>query len=337
MVMPLFFEDNHVGDKPSFSVLADANLVMTLQTLVMTHYSKLFPRPPEVKVIGGANINSGNFLVDGFYLKTLALGPQNDYVEMFPEIAESLRANDIPSANFLLNDANRPICFYTTPEGKKACLYLQEFIDAPFYAGTRAELEACIEMIKKLPMAVSHFKPTPGQARYYRDWKPHEVIQTLEPLVKATEANPSEFDKIVLQFFPAAKTVIQTLFTENLTLDKLNHIDLHPHNLLMKENRVAAVLDLESFWAVPENVSVGFALFKLGRKGVSKKYLKVEDVARLLRKNFETNRLLPFAQLEIARRFLTVAKLHYVDNDVKWDADIFKQANAFAEANLLLV
>ena len=49
---------------------------------------------------------------------------------------------------------------------------------------------------------------------------------------------------------------------------ELIHIDLHPHNLLMLEDRVAAFIDFNSLKAGPLNMMLGFSAYKLLRQAV---------------------------------------------------------------------
>jgi len=333
----MFAEDNHFADCPQFFELSDPSVCVGLRDLLERFYGGVFPSPPDIKLIGGANINSGNFLVGGHYLKTLTIGPNIDYVDMFPVLAESLRAAGLPAARFVKNDNGDSITYYAGPTGQKLCLFIQEFIDAQFYSGSINELEAGIEMLTRIPMAVSQLIPTPGQSRHYRDWKPIEIIESVEPLLGRHAGSISAFDEFILRFFPIAKRVVKGNLVGDLDTSHLNHVDLHPHNLLMKNSRPAAVLDLESFWAIPAEVSIGFALFKLARKTVSKGFLKPDEIRSIFKMaGFDTQSLLAFAQLEIARRFLTICKLHYLDKNFLWDKDIFKQAYSFAEADTLL-
>jgi hypothetical protein len=333
-VNPLFFQDSHYEDIPTFGE-PSAILLKQLRELALLHFkSKLKPRP-TVKVINGANINSGNFLIDDFYLKIFTLSDRLDYVETFPAIVECLHKAGLPTARFVLSDAGYPVTLYTNLMGKRSCIYLQECVEGHYFTGTMGEIKACLSLLQQLPIAVEELLPTVGQRAVYGSWDPQKLLAHLEPRVLEAQAAPNEFDVTAAHHWETAKDIVCSSFRADIRLDKLNHIDLHPHNLLMKGSRVACVLDLESFWAIPPEMSIGFALFKLGRKSVSKGHLSADEVKSLFKQEFDTSTLLPFAQFEIARRFLTILKLHYIDNDFRWDADINKQANSFAEVRKL--
>jgi hypothetical protein len=107
----------------------------------------------------------------------------------------------------------------------------------------------------------------------------------------------------------------------------LCHIDLHPHNILVKNRKIVLILDLESIRPCWKIASIGFSIFKLLRNYAvqlqdtsSLKKLREEIYTELVNTgvlNREDLLLLPLgARLENVKRFLTVVQNH--ENFLNW-------------------
>ncbi len=330
MVVPLFLHDNHAENIPNFHPISEDEFTQLVK-LISQYYPVSIKKTATAKAIGGANLNSKNFVIDKFYIKIIALHDDVESLDTLPIIAEKLLNKGIPVGQFIKNYHGKNVTHHINSEEKKFCIYLQEFVTGEYYSGVSVQLKSCINLIQQLPTALDDIKPSYKQLSYYANWHPHEVVQMVKPLLYATKSNPTLFDEIANHYFEAASDIAQGNILSGVTSDRLNHVDLHPHNILMSNDQIACLLDLESFWAVPENVSVGFGLYKLARKSIANGLMTIKQVHELLNESFDTQKLIPFAHLEVARRFLTILKLHYVDRDYRWDADIGKQGVGFLE------
>lgn len=105
------------------------------------------------------------------------------------------------------------------------------------------------------------------------------------------------------------------------------HGDLHPHNILMRAEQVAAIVDMDSLVIAPYPVAAGFARYKLVRQAVSgggdaailgrvfTAALRSED----FRPGLDNAILRAGALAEIIRRLLLVLRLHYFQSDSRWN------------------
>jgi hypothetical protein len=313
----LFFKDNHAANDVTYKTASaeDARLVTRL---LQSSYRSIFKEIPEVCIIEGSNINSGNFRLGGYYLKTLAPKAGIEAIHEFPVIARSLSGAGIPVTDFIPNDegeliSNREGFYY----------YLSTFIEAGFYPGTTAAFGETLPMIAKLKTAVKQHTPKQSQMEPYFSFDPITTFAAVKS--KAAQDNSDAFRAIEPVLMDSKRPAQK----------ELHHIDLHPHNLLFQGNQLKALLDLESFRAIPYEMAAGFALFKLGRKAISRGELTIEQFKRKVESYFDLNSLYPFVKLELARRILLVLKLHHLDSDCRWDADLTKHLCGLEETKLM--
>ena len=127
-----------------------------------------------------------------------------------------------------------------------------------------------------------------------------------------------------------------TLKKLKLKTSNLHHYDLHPHNLIFKEDELVALVDLESVLRIQKEVCESFALYKLGRKSISKGLLSLDEFKEIAnQKGFSLQELKPFIQAEILRRLLLILDLHFVRNNSRWNADFPKHLNSLKEIDLM--
>jgi len=105
------------------------------------------------------------------------------------------------------------------------------------------------------------------------------------------------------------------------------HGDLHPHNVLINDDMVAAVVDVESLVVAPYPVACGFARYKLVRQAASAggdpgglgrvfaQVLRTSGPRDLL----DDGDLRDGALAEVLRRLLLVLRLHYLEGNSRWN------------------
>lgn len=125
------------------------------------------------------------------------------------------------------------------------------------------------------------------------------------------------------------------------------HIDLHPHNILMRDGRLMAILDFGSFARAARAAIVAFNLFKLARQAAVARGGSVEEAD--LRSQLDAvidemmkhglldgdmrGRLALHAKAEIMRRLLLILSLGYEKNNRDWIHVLPVQINALSEAD----
>jgi hypothetical protein len=128
----------------------------------------------------------------------------------------------------------------------------------------------------------------------------------------------------------------------------LLHLDLHPHNMIMKNSRVGAFIDLDSLMLGPINVMVGFSAFKLVRQAVCERISLPEieptellgsyldGVYRNLTKlEVDRTQISLFAYAEVCRRIALIFRLNLVDNNSLWNHVLDIQIRRLLEIEIL--
>jgi len=129
----------------------------------------------------------------------------------------------------------------------------------------------------------------------------------------------------------------------------LCHIDLHPHNILVKNHKIVSILDFESFVYAPIESAVYFNIFKLARQtvvagGGSSNIKTVKDVVRLmldeLRKNkivnsIESGHVILMTKVEVFRRIIYILDNCFVKKNSTWNHVLPIQISALKEIEAL--
>jgi Ser/Thr protein kinase RdoA (MazF antagonist) len=112
-----------------------------------------------------------------------------------------------------------------------------------------------------------------------------------------------------------------------------SHLDLHPHNVLIGDNSLAAVLDFDACYEIPLELSVGFATAKL-MKRVGTRLRQEDSLDRLVDQTglflsglarsipavaSDRAALKLFAKAETMRRFLSMCNRHFEGQKSVWN------------------
>ncbi len=145
--------------------------------------------------------------------------------------------------------------------------------------------------------------------------------------------------------FPALRKVSPDL---NSRAKRLTHFDLHPHNILLRDDELVAVLDFDACHQMPVELAIAFATLKLMKRveverlESSRAGTLTEDVnvflaavAETLPKQTADRALLcNFAKAEAMRRLLSVCRRHMAGRTFLWN-DIPVHLAALAEADVI--
>jgi aminoglycoside phosphotransferase (APT) family kinase protein len=124
------------------------------------------------------------------------------------------------------------------------------------------------------------------------------------------------------------------------------HFDLHPHNLLVAEGRVAAVLDFEACKVMPVGFALGFAAIKQCRQAMSLITLPINPrfVGSLYADHLSStypgaHEWVPhfgnFAVAEVLRRICSIFRLNLEKGEKKWNKVLMVQLSHLSEARAL--
>lgn len=169
---------------------------------------------------------------------------------------------------------------------------------------------------------------------------------SLKKIIKS-KTSLSKIDRIVLLNLSDISNLASFLSSYlpliNRLPKKLIHSDIHPHNILTKNNQIKAIIDFDSLRLAPQSIDVAMAIYRLGRQFFinSKKNPKM---ASLLTRKFLLHyskinplseneyQLLPLIiKNEFLIKLLFVLKLVYINNNQTWINDLHKFIIALKE------
>jgi Ser/Thr protein kinase RdoA (MazF antagonist) len=128
-------------------------------------------------------------------------------------------------------------------------------------------------------------------------------------------------------------------------VQRASHFDLHPRNLLMRGQKVVAILDFESCRSLPIGYAMAFAGLKQGRQAVvaGGNALDAPRVGRLFVERYRTafpatqklDRVADLAAVEVLRRIAVILRLNVEQRIANWNGVLPVQIAHLEEANAL--
>lgn len=129
----------------------------------------------------------------------------------------------------------------------------------------------------------------------------------------------------------------------------LVHIDIHPHNVIMNNGKLAAFLDFDSLMHAPLKIMIGFSAYKLLRQIVCKKKKKLsrqstddlvesylEGIYKYLPELRSDKKIIGlFALTEICRRIAYILRLNIQENNSEWNHVLAIQISGLKEVEQL--
>jgi hypothetical protein len=105
---------------------------------------------------------------------------------------------------------------------------------------------------------------------------------------------------------------------------------MHPHNLIVKNGQINAVLDFDSCKRIPLGISLAFNALKQCRQTISNdndiyEFKKIADTYieiisnQISCKDFSSYDFLNLSKLEVMRRVCLIFRLNLCDNNSKWN------------------
>jgi len=337
----LFQPDRFSDAAPHYRV-ADAGTVTEVEQLINQHYNRQIGRITGIEQHGGAEINSKNFKIHAehglFLLKKspgakigsnieLDLGRE---LELLTWLAE--RGHPVPSP-VAADDGVLHV-----QKGDTAW-HLMSFVEGNYFSGTAGMISPIGEAIGRLHRDLGRIPDALIPDKQLPDTRAMDADIFLR--IERTSVNWSalfgDTDAAIIRAnWPL---IMETNDALEERWDELQetprqpaHIDLHPHNIIMRGNDVASILDFDSCMMAPVTRVVGFAAYKLMRQacvnGNSKSRNDPEKSAatflEALFRGFAMSnrdrRLLPLqAKAEVMRRLALILRLNFEDQDFNWN------------------
>lgn len=317
----------------------------------------------EVAQLEGTEINSNNYRVT----LTTGSGPRRFLVRRCKFIARREQlASQIELLTFLHSQGVPVSTVVTTASGddfveRDGELYVVfEFVSGEHFRPTEASFVSLARALASLHMALKHTPEnlahrlasfsTQNEKAYFNKVATY-APDDFERLLPYLQMDQSEAARLVLSVEPALIRTITEVAAAGNKLAKLPlqliHSDIHPHNVLMRQDEVTAFVDFDSVRSSQRIRDIGAALYRFGRQffvtGQAPATMIAEQ-ASVLREAFleaytemnpltvDERALIPIAlKDEFIRKLLFVLKGVYEEGNATWARDLPKFVTAFHE------
>lgn len=297
--------------------------------LIANHYRTL-GGIRAVETCGGFGVNSTNLKVSteaGPVVVKCKPGESQESLSQQATVAQQLsERTGLPIPPFVRNSKGELV---TAVAG--SAWTVQSFTAGEYFTGEGRQLEEYLNVLVGVTRTLSESwadqSPLPSLDAAYesmaRDFAASSFADTIwyptieEPLRSILV---SAWPTVLL---PAARRVDQVQMLSSDDQIKPCHIDLHPHNVLMADDQVAAILDWESLQRAPRPVFMGFSLIKMGRQAVAagRDVAAVKAALKAACVDHETpfEYLLTAGAAEVLRRVHYVLTINQTNGDDTWN------------------
>jgi hypothetical protein len=225
------------------------------------------------------------------------------------------------------------------------------FVEGAYFSGADDELRDAAEVTGRVMETLSLLPASclPAEGAVQMTAADGELLRRVKDVSRTWEALlGTERAELLALSWPLLMTE-----WENLSAAKLNsgrtqaaHFDLHPHNLLVRGGKVAAVLDFEACKVMPVGYALGFAALKQCRQAMTLQPLAGDP--RLVGSLYADHLLRSFpgardlvahlgdlAVAEALRRICIILRLNLEDGEKKWNKVLAVQLGHLGEARAL--
>ncbi|OGZ34222.1 MAG: hypothetical protein A2Y98_01060 [Candidatus Portnoybacteria bacterium RBG_19FT_COMBO_36_7] len=228
---------------------------------------------------------------------------------------------------------------------------LFKFIEGEHFRPTKKALMSVAEAIARMHKAfnkidaknVSRIKKLSGRSKaYFNIIKKYSLsdFKKIRDIIK-NKKDKSETESNFLEAFSKIESTIEEVKIYKNQLKRLPvkviHSDLHPHNILMQEKKVGAIVDFDAVRLSPQGRDVAFVIYRLGRQFFVNNAISDKSQAVRLKNIFLEKycKIKPLTENEILllpillkddflKRLLFVLKGIYEQNNLTWAADMIK-------------
>jgi Ser/Thr protein kinase RdoA (MazF antagonist) len=219
----------------------------------------------------GLEINSNNLRITTsagrFLLKRWSSGADASATERTLEVMEFLGAKALPVPVPLRLNGGLQV----EHEGRRWSLF--PFIEGRWFTGDSREAEAAADISGRVSLALGELPPRlrPRAGPAHLTDGDDEVLARMEgERERWDHMLGSEYAALLASCWSDVMQEWRRLRRDPPHAGPIQaaHFDLHPHNLLLDGNRVAAVLDFEACGMMPLGYAIAFAGLKQGRQAV---------------------------------------------------------------------
>lgn len=242
---------------------------------------------------------------------------------------------------------------------EKKIYSLFDFIEAEYFSPNKAAFKSAIRAIARMHRCFNQLLQKYSQkidilskkgATYFNRIKKYSLddFKEIKNIIQQKK-NKTEIELLILENIIFFQNVVKEVASHRNSIKKLSrqiiHSDLHPHNLLVSDNKVKAIVDFDGVRISQQARDVAFAIYRLGRQFfIKSSFAKVRKEAPRLRDLFieeyqkikklsaEEIKLMPILlKDEFIRKLLFVLKGMYLENNQTWATDLPKFVAALKE------
>ena len=301
----------------------------------------------DINEIVKNHISSGNFLVS--QNKGLSLNSNNFKLKFKSKIILLKKwntDNNIFEINNVLNlmvwlDKNKlPVQKPQFFKNKKFLIRYKKnywsffiYIDGNHFKGDIKELNDLAKHIGRLTKKLKNYpvKEFKSHPKFFSN-SSYKILKLMNKKNFKFKKKFGKYAKNIQKYLPEIVSLFDRykIFNFKKNRNKINHIDLHPHNIITKNNKVQAIIDIDSCKVVGEGYAIAYNALKICKQTVlynKKKINKKKIISKFmynLKKEYKldkniTNNLYYFAISEVLRRLTYMFKLTINHNDRKWN------------------
>lgn len=352
----LFNADIFSSNIPIF-IKSDLNISKLLENLIAENYNQISGDIICVEQFQGNEINSNNYKVttsSGKYLikKFIDINEYNK-LQRILSLSNWLNENDIKLGKVYLSNKDELI-IKNKVDNSYWCVF--DFINGSFFTGISdrelvsvgSEIGIFFNKLKYIPIElepiekIDYFKNSEDLMNEIERNKKNWVLYFGSDLSNTLTENWGFLQKTYSQLFKYKDTLLHSELAPC-------HIDLHPHNLLIEEDELKAILDVDSIKLNHTLVAISFSMYKLLRQSIVNRNIKdnSNEISRIsniyfnaLIKEFplaqkEIENLYIYAATEIFRRIFIIFSLNIYENNNKWNHILNMHLFGLKEAKII--
>lgn len=359
--MKLFQPDNFSTSIINYKALDPSGYKKFLPIL------ELYFNNPEISYLGqleGTEINSNNFKIElcaGNEVKTILLRKfkaleNKEQIVFYLSLLRDLKDQGVRVSEVVVSKTGDLVAEY-----EKEHYAVFNFIEASHFKPQEEGYLAVAEAVAQMHYGFNQLNEScrariqelssQNKEVYFNKIKSYSAsdFAKIEEVVKQ-KGEKSGIEGLLLAEIPFIKDLSREV-KQNISVaanlpKKIIHSDLHPHNILMQGNKVAAIVDFDSVRISEQARDMAFALYRFGRQFFVRHSEQASVKAPRLKDLFLTHyqKIKPLTETEIRflpilikdeflRKLLFVLRGVYEENNQTWVKDLPKFLTSFKEIN----
>ena len=307
----------------------DKETISNINFIVKTYISS---SDYNIKKNKGLELNSNNFKIN--------FRPQKFLLKKWSNDMEASKIKNVLNLMIWLNAKKLPVQMpQLFKNGKYLIKYKKNFwsffnyVEGNHFKGNVEEFKNTVKHVGKLTNILQNYPMEKfNKAPNYFSTSDYKILKLMNKKNFKFKKKFGKYSKNIRIYLPEIIKLFEKYknFNSGKNKKKVGHIDLHPHNIITKNNRVKALLDIDSCKVIKDGYAIAYNALKIckqtaiyNKKKVDKKKIGTKFIS-ILRKEYKINRHIRnnfyyFAISEVLRRLVYMFKLTIKNNDKKWN------------------